>query len=397
MPSFAWQAVDAVGTRKRGKLEAASSRAATLALESSGLLVVDVAIAQEGTTQLRRKHKNAVLELTRALSALLAAGMPLARALAATRHAVPEPLPAILEEVRREVERGTSLSLALAAHPELFNPLYTGVIRAAEKSGDLAAGFNELSQTLERQHELREKLISLSIYPILLAAVGGAAVIVLITVVMPRFVTLLQGTGAEMPAATSLLLAISDAAGKYGIVILTTLLIIGIATFSWLSTPGGREAFARVLLSLPLVGPLRSHVLAGRFARLSAVLITNGAAVLNALADAAASMADPIASKEVERVRSEVREGSTLHAALGRGSLFPRLLPQLVAVGEESGKLPLFLVRAADIFERGAQRKLERLVALLEPAMIVMFGGIVAFVALALLQAIYGLNSGALR
>jgi type II secretory pathway component PulF len=92
-----------------------------------------------------------------------------------------------------------------------------------------------------------------------------------------------------------------------------------------------------------------------------------------------------------------VREGSTLHAALGRGSLFPRLLPQLVAVGEESGKLPLFLVRAADIFERGAQRKLERLVALLEPAMIVMFGGIVAFVALALLQAIYGLNSGALR
>ncbi|MGQ0813164.1 MAG: type II secretion system F family protein [Gemmatimonadota bacterium] len=398
MPSFAYQAVDYNGARKHGTLEAASTRAAAAALEASGLFVIDIDNAPPHTsTERGGSERRAVLELTSALAALLTAGMPLARALDAAKLAVPERLQHVVDQIRREVERGATLSSALANHPHLFSPLYAGVVRAAEKSGDLAGGFEELAGTLERQHDLREKLISLSIYPILLATVGAAAVLVLVTVVMPRFVTLLEGTGATLPASTALLLAIAGVGRTYGVMIGAGVLAAAMVVAASTRTTTGRMAFARMLLGLPLVGRLRRHTLAGRFARLSAVLIANGAAVLNALSDAAASIADPVAEKEIERVRNAVRQGSTLHGALAAGTLFPPLLPQVVAIGEESGKLSLFLHRAAGIFERNTQRTLERLVALLEPAMIVAFGGIVAFVALALLQAIYGLNAGALR
>src|SRR5688572_703042 len=164
MPSFAYQAVDNRGARKRGTLDAASSRAAAAALESSGLFVVDIANAPVVARQRGGSERGAVLELTRAMASLLTAGMPLAKALDAAKLAVPARLTDVVDQIRREVERGASLSAALMTHSHLFSPLYTGVVRAAEKSGDLAEGFEELSTTLERQHELREKLISLSIY-----------------------------------------------------------------------------------------------------------------------------------------------------------------------------------------------------------------------------------------
>ncbi|MGH8433937.1 MAG: type II secretion system F family protein [Pseudomonas sp.] len=398
VPSFAFEAVDQRGSRREGVLDAASRRAAAAALESGGLFVLDVTAADaEPRSDARAGGRRAVLEFTRALAALLSAGMPLARALSAARLAVPVRMGPAIDLIRREVERGNALATALTAHPQLFPPLYIGVVRAAEKSGDLAGGFEELSTTLERQYELSEKLVSLSIYPALLALVGSIAVFLLIVVVMPRFVALLEGTGAMLPASTSLLLALAAIARRFGVALLIALLLLVLLIASALRTARGRELAALFLLRLPVIGALRRQALAGRFARLTGVLLANGAAVLAALDDAAASMADPVAQREVTRVRALVREGSTLHAALAGGSLFPPLLPQLIAVGEESGKLSLFCDRAAGIFERNAQRALERLVAFLEPAMIVAFGGIVAFVALALLQAVYGINAGGLR
>ncbi|MEX2282343.1 MAG: type II secretion system F family protein [Gemmatimonadota bacterium] len=399
VPSFAYQAVDHKGNRRGGLLEAPSARAASSALESSGLFIVEISQPSQGVGATPRggSERRAVLALTRALAALLAAGVPLARALSAARLSVPPRVAEIVDLIRREVERGSSLAAALSAQPQLFSPLYVGVVRAAEKSGELASGFNELAVTLERQQQLRDKLVSLSIYPILLATVGSAAVVLLIAVVMPRFVSLLEGTGASLPASTAFLLSLASVFRRYGVILPGLGVATVIAAGMLLRTERGAILKSRLLVQLPLVGALRRETLAGRFARLSGVLIHNGAPVLNALADAGASLADPLATREVERIRTQVREGSTLHGAIAAGTLFPPLLPQLVAVGEESGRLSIFLQRAAEMFERNTERSLERLVALLEPAMIVAFGGIVAFVALALLQAIYGLNAGGLR
>lgn len=166
---------------------------------------------------------------------------------------------------------------------------------------------------------------------------------------------------------------------------------------AYLRTEPGRRAVAGIALRLPLIRSIRRDALAGRFARLASVLLHGGAPMLAALDHAAESLADPIARDEVLRIRARVREGASLDRAVREGRLFPPQLGQLVAVGEEAGRVEEFLARAADLFEERTARTLQRLVTLLEPAMIIGFGVIVAFVALSLLQAIYGVNAGAFR
>ena len=153
----------------------------------------------------------------------------------------------------------------------------------------------------------------------------------------------------------------------------------------------------KMMVNTPLVGTFRRHVLASRFARLVGVLLYGGSPLLNALDDTIHSLGDPLAQDEVLRIRTRVREGASLHGALAEGALFPDLLGQLVTVGEEAGRLQEFLDKAAEIFEQSTQRALQRLVAIAEPLMIVIFGGIVGLVALSLLQAIYGINAGSFR
>ena len=164
---------------------------------------------------------------------------------------------------------------------------------------------------------------------------------------------------------------------------------------AWLrTTEQGRRTGARILVHLPLFGSWRRQHLGATFARMVGELLAGGAPLLSALEDARDCMTDPVAQAETDRIRTLVREGSSLHAAITRGAVFPTVLPQLVALGEDAGRLADFLLKAAEILEKKTERALERLVALVEPAMIVGFGGIVAVVALALLQAIYGVNAG---
>jgi type II secretory pathway component PulF len=172
----------------------------------------------------------------------------------------------------------------------------------------------------------------------------------------------------------------------------------GAATFAWVkNTDDGKRAWASFLLAVPVVRTLRRYAISARFARLLGVLLSGGAPLLSALDDTIESIGDPIARDEVARVRGMVREGSSMRAAVGQSTLFSPLLGQLIGVGEEAGDLRTFLVKAADIFEERTERATQRVAALAEPVMIVIFGAIVAFVALSLLQAIYGINAGSFR
>jgi len=166
----------------------------------------------------------------------------------------------------------------------------------------------------------------------------------------------------------------------------------------WLRRPeAGRRVASNLLIRVPLAGSWRRQVLAAEFARMVGELLSGGAPLLSALADARDCMSDPVARAETDRIRTRVREGSSLNAAIGEKALFPPVLAQLVALGEEAGRLADFLLKSADLLERKTERAVERMVALAEPAMIVGFGGVVAVVALALLQAIYGVNAGSFR
>jgi type II secretory pathway component PulF len=338
-----------------------------------------------------------VLEVTRALAALLPVGMPLAQALNAASGVASGDVRAALHEVRGRVERGETLSSALAEHGRLFPPLYVGLVRAGERSGDLDSAFRRLADQLERDEQLRGKVLSASIYPMLLASAGSIAVTVLLFFVLPRFVTLLEGSGARLPKSTATLLALSAGLHRAWPVLLLIPFVIA-AFAAWVATSDdGRRVWSGILLALPGVSTLRKYALAGRFARLVGVLLGGGAPLLSALDDTVESIGDPIARDDTVRIRTRVREGTSLRAAVGESSLFPPMLSQLIGVGEDAGQLQVFLMKAADIFEERTERATQRLATLAEPAMIVVFGAIVAFVALSLLQAIYGINANSFK
>ena len=376
-----------------------SAAALSRSLEERGLLVLQVAEATSGgqARWWRPGRKREVLEFTRALAALLPVGMPLARALDAASGVASGDVAAAIQDVRSRVERGVPLADALAEHRGLFDPLYSGIVRAGERSGDLDTAFARLAEQMEREEQLRARILSASIYPLLLASAGTIAVTVLIFFVLPRFVTLLEGSGATLPATTRALLAVTGVLRR-GWPVLALLPFLGAAGAAWIrNTDEGRRAWAGLLLQLPLVRTLRQYALSARFARLLGVLLSGGAPLLSAIDDTMESIGDPIAKDEIARVRALIREGSSMRAAVAGSTLFSPLLAQLIGVGEEAGQLRTFLVKAADIFEERTERATQRLAALTEPAMIVVFGAIVAFVALSLLQAIYGINARSFR
>lgn len=400
MPTFAYRAVDATGRRERGQLSSATADAAVRELETRGLLTLDLheaAAPDEAAVGFGFGRRSAVLEFTRAIAALLPAGMPLSRALKTSITTTPESIRPALEAVRARVERGEELATALAEHPRLFSPLYVGIVRAGEKSGALDDAFDRLAKHLERDDELRSKLVSMSIYPALLAIVGAAAVLVLVVFVLPRFADLLLSAGAALPRSTAAVLTFATTLRNSWRALLLIPVALLLLTFWLRGTNAGRTLVAHTIVRIPIIGAWRRQAHAASFARMTGELVAGGAPLLAALADVRDCVADPVARSETDRIRTRVREGSSLNAAIAAGGFFPDVLPQLVALGEEAGRLSDFLLKAAELLERRTERAVERLVALAEPAMIVLFGGLVALVALALLQAIYGVNAGTFR
>src|SRR5688500_1394202 len=253
MPAFAYHAVDLTGKRLRGRAEAGPPAALTRTLEDRGLMVLEVDAtdsAREGGFGFGRRRE--VLEVTRALAALLPAGMPLAQALGAASSVASGEVRDAMLQVRARVERGDTLSSALATHPRLFSPLYIGLVRAGERSGDVDASFHRLADQLERDEQLRGRILSAAIYPLLLATVGSIAVTVLLMFVLPRFVELLEGSGASLPGSTAFLLALSGALKRYWPALLLALGGLIAAGFWARGTIEGRRMWARVLLGIPL-------------------------------------------------------------------------------------------------------------------------------------------------
>lgn len=398
MPRFAYEAVDATGRRTKGRLTAPTLQAVRRELELQGLLPLDVSQSTEDpTTSLPLFGRRAgVLEFTRAVAALLPAGMPLSRCLAAGSESAPPSLRPALETVRARVERGDGLADALEGVPGLFSAVYVGVVRAGEKSGGLDGAFERLADHLEREDELKSKIVSMAIYPALLAVVGVAATLLLVLFVLPRFGELLESSGSELPPLTALMMQLVRFSADNWIAILAVPVVVVIGLSAARATEAGRMMISEVTLRVPLVGGMRREALAGQFSRILGELLAGGAPLLPSLADARDSLGDPVVRREIERVRVRVREGGSMRDALATGGVFPPGLGRMIQLGEESGRLADFTLKAAEMHERRTERALERLVAFAEPAMILLFGLVVGVVALALLQAIYGVNSGAL-
>jgi len=391
---FRYQAATLDGHTVEGVVQAGSRQSVLEELRRRQLyaVAVDEATPDSVARAGRRLGRRAAAALwTRNVATLLGAGVPLDRALAFTaQHASHDGLAEAVRQVRRAVQEGASLADALARHPRYFDPLFVAMVSAGESSGALEIVFDRLSEHLEEGAELRSQVRTALLYPALMAIVGCIGLVVLLGFVIPRFAGILADVGGTLPVSTQLLLAASTVLTKGWWAWLLLAVAAGYALPHALARPETRRRWHAARLAWPWLGDLELKYATAQFARTLGLLLKSGVPALPALRIARASVTNLIVQAGVDRATGALAEGSALAPALA-GTL-PPLALQMIAVGEESGRLEELCLRVADTYDSEVRRALRTGVALLEPALILAFGALVGFVALAMLQAIYGIN-----
>ena len=410
-----YRAASADGSAVRGEIDAASERDAVDTLRRRDLWVVElepIAGASQRVTQhrdtsgssfgrvaslLADRVGNSDADLAvviRAIATLLGAGVPLHRALAyAAQESAGPAQRSAFATVRDAVERGDSLSVAVARH-DVFPRVFAPLLAAGEGSGTLDASMLLLAEYLERRAALRSRLRSALIYPSILgvASIGGVAVILLM--VVPRFAALISDSGGTLPVSTRVLIGVSVALTKGWWIALLLVVVLTVMLQQWMRNPAARRRLDESRLSWPLIGRLERLQAAAGYTGTLAIGLRAGVSLLTSMSLARAVVSNQHMSAALAEAERRVHGGARVSESLT--GLLPPLTERLLDAGETSGDLAGMAARAADASDAELQRTVTQAVVLIEPVMILGFGGLVGFVALALLQAIYGLNAGVL-
>jgi general secretion pathway protein F len=397
MALYRYKAINAAGTVAAGELEAANEAEIVDRLRDQGLMPMQVEAAvggraqagatgapgpREGWFTAKTVTRDHLLSLTRELSTLLRAGLPLDRALEVLIGLAPtRPVAQLLQAVRDEVRGGRSLSQALDMHRDVFSRFYVNIVRAGEAGGALGVVLARLSDTMERNKDLRESVKSALIYPTILIGVACTSVIVLLIFVVPQFQQTFAQSGKALPLPTQMVIIFGTALRKYW-----WAMIVAVVALVWLArrrlrSPTVRFRWDGRLLRLPLLGDLLGKVEVARFARTLSTLLGNGVTLLAGLAIVKETMTNSVLAQALDGVITKLREGKGFGRPLAETGLYPRLATQMILVGEESGRLEEMLTRVAEVYDREVQMAVKRFLAVLEPALIlglaVLIGGIV--------------------
>lgn len=398
MPTFEFSAIDRAGHTRSGSVAGADIDAVRRTLERRGLVATRITSGARGTGASKRKQPLRLGEgqlslLTRQIATLVTV-TPVEEALRTlSDQAEGRKQKAILTRVHAEVVEGQKLSDAMATAGPAFPSTYRAMVAAGESSGSLPQILERLADLLEKRQDVRAKITSALVYPIVLAIVAVGVIVALMTFVVPRVVDQFDVSGQRLPDLTVAILAISNLMLDWGAAIalgLAGLLLAG----AWaLSRPGPRYAFDAMLLKLPVIGRMIRNVEAANLARLLATMIASGIPALEALQMVQPAIANRVVRAAVADMAKEVHEGSGLSSALKRAGVFPPLLVNLAASGENGGRLEPMLDRAADYLEREFRTTTSVALSLLEPAIIVFMGGIVCLVILSILLPILQINT----
>ena len=399
MPVFVYRAADRRGQTIDGVMEAPDARAVIERLHREAYYPIRVAAHTERQGWLTapasgRVRQRDLMAFTQQLATLFEAGVPLDRALAILEDLSLGPrLRVIVADLLRSVRGGASLSEALAKHhPRPFSRLYINMVRAGEKGGVLEVALRRLAEFLESRAAFTEAIVSALAYPLVITAVGGAAVVFLLTFVIPRFATIFSDLKQAIPLPTQILMAVSGTLREYWWVGVIVIFAAVLAWRVWTRSPEGRLQWDRTLLQLPHVGQLVMKIEAARFARTLGTMLKSGVPVLGALAVVGDMMSNQVVGRAVERLGDTVKRGGTLASGLAEHAKFPPLAVHMVRVGEETGRLEEMLLKTAETFENDVRTELKRLIGLLEPAIILVMGVLVAFIVVAMLMAIFSIN-----
>jgi general secretion pathway protein F len=422
MPVFSYKGFDTRGKAVSGMKDADNVRALRTVLKRDGILLTD---AKEAALRARaagqaagqaaemgllallnpvsalrmwreREGANAatVAVITRQMGTLLKAGVPLAEGLAALTDQVEQAgLKRVLAEVKTQVNEGSALADAMARHPKVFQELYVNMIRAGEASGNLDAVLFRLADFLEAQNKLRAKVISALFYPVAMTVIGAGIMTILMVSVVPKVTAIFADTGRALPLNTQILIAASDVVSSWKGFVMLAMILVGVQAFRrWKRTENGRKVVDRVVLKLPIVGPLARQIAITRFAKTLSTMLSSGVPLLRALDIVKAILGNTVLTKVIEDAKESIKEGESIAAPLKRSGEFPSIVTHMIAVGERSGQLEQMLEEVAHAYDLEVDLKMGRLTTLLEPLMILLMGGSVAFVVFSILTPIMQMN-----
>jgi len=412
MSDFAYKAADAGGRIIEGQIEARSRDEAMRRLVDQGLTPIGIfdraiaapapaANATQGRSGWRlggdRVQRADVLAFSAELAVMLRAGLPLdgaLRVLLSMDHR--PPVAALLAQILDSVKSGAPFSRALAAHGELFGAFYVNMVRSGEASGQLGAVLARLVEHLERMRALRESVTSALLYPAILLTVAVLSVIGILVFIVPQFENLFRDAKQALPLSTQMVLATGHFVINYGVYLLVALVTAGYVLARWLRSVSGQRWWQARLARMPLLGRIRHEYNLARFARTFGTLLGNGVPILTALGIAGETVEDQHLRDSIKGISPKVKSGGRLAEALQKTGSFEPLAINLVRVGEETGSLDRMVLELATILDRKVETGIKRGLTLLEPALILGLGAVVAVVIVSLLMGILTINELAL-
>ena len=400
MSQFEYQARDGRGALAKGFIEASDSRSAAARLRLQGLTILTLVPKKSGSflSMKLTADKVGIKDLalfTRQFGTMLRSGISATRCLSVLDdQATNKYFKQVIQNIRKDIESGLSLSASMVRYPNVFSNLYTQMIAAGELGGNLEETLERLADFGEKDLALRGKIKNALMYPGILLVLSFGVIILLVTTVVPTFAGMLNTMNIDLPLPTRMLMGFSSLLLGYW----WALLLVfggGFYLFSrYLKTPRGRIELNRFALKLPVLGPLNQKSALSRFTRTLSTLIKAGVPLLQALEITARAVDNAVYEEEILRIRHGVQGGDRIAVQMGQSKLFPSLVVQMTTAGEESGQLEQMLNKVSDFYDQEVDYVVNNLTATLEPLMLVFMGGIIAFIMLSLFLPYFSLLGG---
>jgi type IV pilus assembly protein PilC len=389
--TFTYKAVDRAGIPSAGEIAGASADAVTQLLKGQGLTVMDLKEKKSGMQmELRllpkRIKPSELTVMTRQLATMISSGMTLLRAFYVLEEQIEnEKLAETVSAVREQVESGTSFSEALAEHPKVFSPLYVAMVRAGEAGGVLESALERVADQLEKDDALRRQVKSAMAYPTVVLCFAMMVLIGMIAFIVPVFVGVFKDFGGELPMITKFTVGLSHmVTGQWYILI--GVAVGGVIGFrKWRTSSWGRPQWDRLRLRTPAkIGQTAQKIALARWSRTFSALYSAGVPIMQAIDVTGKTAGNAVLEEAMEAVIESVKSGGSIAAPLKDAPIFPAMVAQMIAVGEETGNLDAMLTKVADFYEDEVAAAIKALTSILEPIMIVLVGGIVGFIVVAM-------------
>ncbi len=401
MPTFVYTALDPNGKTIKGKTEAESESLLLSKLHEQNYHVLSVNEEKARATKASNvpstgkkvKLKNLVI-FSRQFATMIDAGIAIVRCLDILESQTKDPvLKPVIAQCKKDVKGGMSLTDAFSKHPNVFSRLYVNMVKAAETGGILDKILDRLATFLETEQEVRSKIKSAMIYPILVLIFAFLMVVALFLFVLPKFKEIFDSMSVELPVATRMLFGISTVMRSYWYIGLI-FGIGGFAAYKWYSkTDTGSWQIDMIKLKVPVIGELVQKMSISRFSRTFATLIHSGVPMMRSLEIVAETSGNGVISHAIDSARNAIREGQKISAPLAQSGLFPQMVTHMIDVGEETGRLSEMLTKVSDFYDQEVENAVKALTSLIEPCLIVVMGGIVGFIAVSIMAPIFKLIS----